>query len=154
QGIDYLMLIFVFTGAEQVELGDSILPAIGSATIDMRYSHDLLPVLGWALAAGFLVYIFFRNWVVTAWCFGLVILHELCDLVTGYPHNFHGPDTAEFGLQLWVVAPVAGTIAEAGLGVACVAWFLHRYKVSSSGKWTLFLLMGATPFLLLPLVLR
>ena len=154
QSLDILMFSFVLVGIENIDLGSSILPAMGSATVDMRYTHDLLPVAGWTVVMAVIAFGLTQNWTVTAWCAALAIIHELCDLVSGYPHNVLGPETTEVGLKLWVIAPVLATFIESGLGVACVYWYLRHHNLESKSRWRLYLAMGATPFLLLPLVLR
>jgi hypothetical protein len=88
------------------------------------------------------------------WCAALVVVHEICDAITGYPHNVLGPETAEFGMKLWVTAPVIATFIEAGLGVACVYWYLSKNQHDKRTQLTLYLALGLTPFLLLPLVMR
>jgi hypothetical protein len=154
QSLDILMLSFVIVGIEHIDLGSSILPAMGSAIVDMRYSHDLVPVAGWTLVMALIAYVLTRSWVITAWCAALTVIHELCDLVTGHPHNVSGPETTEVGLKLWVIAPVFATFIEAGFGIACVSWYLRHHSLDKSNQWALYIAMGATSFLLLPLVIR
>ncbi len=154
QSIDILMVTFVFFGFEHLDLGSSVVPALGSATVDMRHSHDLIPVAGWALLMTCIAFGITRKWVVAFWCGALVIIHELCDMVTGYPHNVFGPETMEVGLKLWVNAPILATFIEAGLGVACVALFLRYYTLEKKYRRALYLAVGAVPIALMPLVLR
>jgi hypothetical protein len=154
QGLDILMFSFVLVGFESLELGSSLFPALGSATVDMRYSHDLVPVLMWTVVMFVIALGVSKNMVVSFWCSGLIIVHEICDLVTGYSHNIMGPNTSEFGLKLWVVAPYTGTFIESALGVGCVYLYAKYNPLPSRSKVILYAILGVTPFLLLPLVLR
>jgi hypothetical protein len=61
QGLDILMISFVVLGWEHLDLGQSILPAMGSATVDMRYTHDLVPVIGWMVLMGAIAFGLTRN---------------------------------------------------------------------------------------------
>ena len=154
QGLDFLMFSFVLVGVEHLDTGQSILPAMGSATVDMRYTHDLVPVVGWTALMVVIAFGLTRNWAVSAWCGALVVVHEICDLVAGYPHNVFGPESAEVGLKLWVTAPIIATFIEAGLGITCVYWYLRSNRLDERSRWTLYLAMGVTPFLLLPFLMR
>lgn len=153
-GLDFLMITFVALGFEHLELGTQILPGLGSAITDMQYSHDLVPVVGWITLFALVAYVITRNLKTAAICAALVAGHELCDLITGYPHNFWGPESAQVGLQLWVTQPIIASFIEAGFGVVCVAIFIRFYEVDKMGKWVLYGMMGGVPLLLIPLVMR
>lgn len=148
--LDFLMSGLVLFGVEKLDLGQGWMPAMGSAEVDMRYSHDLVPVAVWALAGGLLAFLISRNLVVSYWCAGLVIFHELCDLVSGYPHNVFGPESMPVGLQLWITQPVLATFIEALLALLCVLWFMSRYQLKKPEVAGLVVLLVFSPVLILP----
>jgi hypothetical protein len=52
QFLDFLMLVFVSLGVEKLEPSNFLTAAFVSMRSDMFVSHDVLPVLGWAILLG------------------------------------------------------------------------------------------------------
>jgi hypothetical protein len=105
----------------------------------MMASHDLVPVLGWIVLAFILGGLLFRAWGPALAGAALVTVHELVDLLAGFPHNVLGPDTLLVGTGVYYSAPHAAVLIEAlfaaGL-LAFVAFTDHRRGVHRSlGTW-------------------
>lgn len=111
--------------------------------VDMPFSHDLLPVLGWSLLMAAIAAVITRSKAVAIWCGALVLVHEASDLLGGFKHYVHGSDSMLIGLGLYNSVPELALLFEALLGVACTAWFIHARQregrpISVSGKKILY----------------
>jgi hypothetical protein len=150
QFLDFLMLLFVSFGVEKLEPSDFLKVAFVSMRSDMFVSHDIVPVFGWAILFGAIAWGLTKNRTAALWCVGLVLLHEVFDLVVGFKHHVLGKHTMGLGLDLYNHAPIVGMLIEAALCVALVFWFCaHRASqnspVSPMLKWGLYvLLVGST----------
>ncbi|MGB8332290.1 MAG: hypothetical protein WCE62_19355 [Polyangiales bacterium] len=155
QFLDFVMLILVSLGVEKLEPADAFSVAFNGLQTDMYVSHDVLPVVGWAALFGVLTWLVWRKPVVALWCAGLVVLHELCDLVVGFPHEVMrgiGP----VGLALYLRAPILGFLIEAVFAAAIVFWFCRRRAnsgnpVSTGTQTALYAILVGTTLLTLPL---
>ncbi len=98
---DLLWLSFHYLGLEPTVPADVLNVTLMSITVDMVYSHDLLPQLVW-MALTFIVgrLLFKQNNIATAGAL-LVLGHYLLDLISGYPHHVFGADTHKVGLGLY-----------------------------------------------------
>jgi hypothetical protein len=147
---DFVMSGLVLAGVERMtpDLAqtDSLFEQM---VVDTPYSHDLIPIAIWAFAAALFVFAFARRIAPALWGGGLVLFHELCDLVSGFEHHLFGSDSQAFGLALYSSAPVAGLAIELFLALACVIWFTRRMQLPRWKKAGLFAatLLGAAAML-------
>lgn len=114
--VDFLLIALVAGGVE------TMVPD-GETPPDMRYSHDLLPVLGLAAAAGLGIWAVTRRRVLAVWVGALILLHELADVFSGYQHNVNGPDSHAFGLNNYMTNPAQALGIEALLIIVCLAYY-------------------------------
>ena len=150
--LDWLLVIFVLADIEVMEApnvaaGSSI---FASMIVDTPYSHDIVPVLGWCVAMALAAFALTRSWHITLWAAALVAIHELCDLVSGFPHYFFGPDSARLGLGLYHTAPLAALAIELVLGLACVWWFVKDSQLSTGKTVALYAVIVLGVAALLP----
>ncbi len=122
---DFVWLVLAALGLETPRPTSILQASFANLRVDMRYSHDLLPLLGLAALAGGAAYLLTRDHRVAGWCVALVVLHEMCDLLAGFPHHVVGPDSALIGLNLYGRAPELALLLDAGVGAACVWWFVR-----------------------------
>ena len=94
------------------------------ARLEMHYSHDLLPVLVIAGLVGLGLHLWFRSRKVTLIGIGLVLFHEVCDLLSGFAHNVNGPDSPRLGFDFYRSAPAMAFAIELALAVACLGYFV------------------------------
>lgn len=155
QFLDVLMLVFVTLGIESMEPEDAFSVPFSGFQTNMFVSHDLLPVLGWTVAFGVATWLIWREPVIAVWCAGLVLFHEVCDLVVGFPHDVI-PGVGPVGMALYVEAPVAGFLIESVMAAAIVFWFCRRraqrgQPVSTGTQVALYALLVGTTLATLPL---
>lgn len=89
--------------------------------VEMMLTHDLVPLLPWIALAAVGGRALVGSWAGGVTAAILVVLHELCDLLVGYPHNILGPDTLELGLGLYYSAPTLGIVVEGIFAAALIA---------------------------------
>lgn len=122
---DLLWQVFHFAGVEPSPPLNPMVVSLDGAAPPMHYSHDLLPLVLWTA----LVVVFGRV-AFGAWRPGwvgavLVALHELTDLVGGYPHYVWGPDSTALGTGLYLTAPYLAVGLEALFTVGVLAWVMR-----------------------------
>jgi hypothetical protein len=99
--LDILMISLVLAGVEEMAPAHGATrPGFATMAIDMTYSHDLLPVVGWAVVIAAFAFAITRSRGVALWAGALVLLHEVADMVSGFTHYVFGPDTHEPGAAL------------------------------------------------------
>ena len=156
QFLDVLMLLFVSTNIESFSPSNFLEASFTSMRTDMFLSHDIVPVIGWSLLFGAIVWAVTRKYVAALWCIGLVLFHEVCDLVVGFEHFILGVDTTPVGLALYTNAPAAGMLLEAAMCFAIVFWFARKRTqggdpLSKSGTIGLYLILVGGALSTLPL---
>ncbi len=114
--VDFLMISLVATGVE------TMVPD-GDTPPDMRYSHDLIPVLGLAAVSGLAVWALAKNRILAVWVVALVLFHEVSDVFSGYQHNVNGPESPAFGLNNYMTNPAQALGVEALLIIACLIFY-------------------------------
>ena len=124
--LDIVMGGLLVAGVEHMTPANPDVPKLHQMTIDMTYSHDLLPVIGWFLLGALCGYALTRTWVGAAWLGGLVLLHEILDMLSGFYHYVFGPESGRIGLGLYEVAPLIAIAIELIVCLTCVWWFLRN----------------------------
>jgi hypothetical protein len=143
--IDIAMFIFVRLGIETMEpTGGS--PSLSNAIVDMTFSHDLIPQIGWTLLAGAIAFAVTRRRLFALIAMALSLSHWLGDLVAGYGHFVFGPDSHPIGTDWYHLNLAAALTFEAALGVLCVILFTRRKSVSPGAQTGLYGLFGILPF--------
>jgi hypothetical protein len=149
------MLALVLLGVESVEPHSFIHASFANMTVDMTYSHDILPAMVIALFVSGITAAIFKNWVIGLWAVGLILLHELMDLLVGFEHYWFGPGETTFGLGLYTRSPVLGITIELVICAGLLAWYMKTraaagHRLSKGASITLYsVLVGSTAALLL-----
>ncbi|MFA8344044.1 MAG: hypothetical protein ACEPO8_13810 [Rhodothermaceae bacterium] len=97
-------------------------------SLQMTYSHDIIPTLIMSILAGIITYLIYKKKDLALWCFGLVIFHEVCDLFSGFSHNLFGTHTHSFGFDLYRENTLLAGLIELTLAVACFLFFVWKRK--------------------------
>lgn len=121
---DLLWLSFHYLGLEPTGPADLLNVTLRDISVEMIYSHDLLPQLVWMVLT-FLIgrLLFKQNSIAMAGAL-LVLGHYLLDMVSGYPHHVFGGDTHEVGLGLYYTNVYLAIFIEAVFtGIALAYYF-------------------------------
>jgi len=125
QVADLAMVLLTFAGVESMEPQRFVDVALKGLSVDMTYSHDLIPMLAWAAGMAIFGWIISRSGAVALTCGLLVVVHEAIDLVAGFPHHVMGASTPRLGMDLYGHQPELALALEVLLGATCV-WFFVR----------------------------
>ena len=144
--IDIAMFTFVALGMETMAPTGAGRPTMANALVEMTFSHDLIPQIGWTLLAGAIAFAVMRERRFALIAMALTFCHWLGDLVAGYQHFVFGPESHPLGTDWYHVNLPAALIFEAALGVLCVFLFTRGRAFSPGALAGLYILFGALPF--------
>lgn len=147
--IDIAMFTLVALGIETMEPTSASGPTLANTIIEMTFSHDLLPQIGWTLLAGAIAYVVTQRRVFAFVAMALSFGHWLGDLVAGYGHFVFGPDSHPLGTDWYHLNLPAALTFEAALGVACVYVFTRGRSFSLIALAGLYGLFAFLPFVFL-----
>jgi len=128
QFLDFMMFILVMLGVEQLIPANFFDSSFVNLAAKMPITHDVLPVIGWSFLLGITIFLVMRSKFLALASVALVLVHEVCDLIVGFPHNINGPNTMEIGLALYNHAPIFGLILEIALCIFCIWYFVSKTK--------------------------
>ncbi len=98
---DLLWFTFHYLGLEPTGPSDVLSTTLSNMTVDMLYSHDLLPQIFW-LAIIFLIgKVLFKSNKIGLVGAALVLGHFVLDFFSGHPHHIFGAETADVALGLY-----------------------------------------------------
>ncbi|MGX6646563.1 hypothetical protein ACWCOP_01320 [Maricaulaceae bacterium MS644] len=144
--IDIAMFTLVAFGIETMAPTGEPGPTLANAVIDMTFSHDLVPQIGWTLLAGAIAFAATRRGMFAFVAMALSLSHWLGDLVAGYGHFVFGPDSHPLGTDWYHLNLPAALTFEAALGVLCVFVFTCKRALPLSLQVGLYALFGILPF--------
>jgi hypothetical protein len=152
---DFLWLFVAFWGYEVPTPPSFWEGSFYNIEVEMPYTHELPGTLVLTLITGLLAYFFYRNFSVAFWCAGLVFLHFLCDLLSGFQHYCCGTNSFILSLSLYEKAPFLAVALEALFGACCLIYFEATLKkqgkaLSRPKKISLYLLVVGGALIWLP----
>ncbi len=98
---DLLWFTLHYLGLERTEPSDVFDTTLSNMTVDMLYSHDLLPQIFWLIVIFILGKVLFKSTQIGLVGSALVAGHFVLDFFSGHPHHFFGADTADVALGLY-----------------------------------------------------
>jgi len=119
---DALWQGFHFLGVEPTLPENPMAASLSSMQVDMTYSHDLLPTLGWIVSVVLAGRALFGSWRPGGTAGLLIVVHLLCDAISGHTHHVFGPDSAAIGLGLYATAPYLALVIEGVFTLGVLAW--------------------------------
>jgi len=118
---DLLWHAFHFLGLEPTLPANPMMASLDNMQAEMTYSHDLLPTLGWVALVVLSGRAFFGSWRPGLVGGTLVVVHGLCDAVSGHTHYLFGPASPALGLGLYATAPFLALAIEGAFILAVMA---------------------------------
>ncbi len=126
QLMDLLWLVFHYLGLEVTHPDNFMDVTLDKLMVDMTYSHDLLPVLGWAILIVVAGRLLFRAWL-PGWVGGLLVLaHAVTDYVGAYEHFVFGPDSQVVSTGLYYSAPYLAVSLELLFILGTMFWVVRK----------------------------
>ena len=125
QLLDLLWLVFHYLGLEPTEPDNFMHVSLDKLQVDMTYSHDVIPVIGWMVLTAVFGRLVFKSWKVGAIGGLLVFVHAITDYVGGFTHHVFGPDTLDVTTGLYYSAPNLAVLLELLFIVAMLGWVVY-----------------------------
>ena len=122
---DLLWFVFHYLGIEPTNPSDAFDATLSNMTVDMVYSHDLLPLLIWLIIAFTLGKILFKSTQIGLVSMALVSIHFILDFFSGHMHHVFGAETMELGFGLYASNPYLAIIIEALFSIVAL-WYFFR----------------------------
>ena len=130
---DLLWFVFHYLGLEITEPSDVFNTTLSNMTVNMLYSHDLVPQLLWVIIIFLIGKFSFKSTQIGLTGAALVVGHFVLDFFSGHPHHVFGEETHEVGLGLYASNVFLAIGIEA---IACVAilWYFFRQEGQNGVK--------------------
>jgi hypothetical protein len=133
---DLLWLSFHYFGLEPTVPADLLNVTLMNITVDMVYSHDLLPQFGWMALIFLIGKLLFKKTDIALMGALLVLGHYLLDLVSGYPHHVFGGDTHVVGLGLYNSNVYVAILIEAVFTIIALGYYFNVDSKKSKPRST------------------
>ncbi len=121
---DLLWLTFHYLGLEPTGPSDVLGATLINMTVDMVYSHDLLPQIFWIIVIFGVGKLLFKDTKVGLVGSGLVLGHFILDFFSGHPHHFFGADSQTVGLGLYASNVYLAIAIEVIFTITTLSYFL------------------------------
>ena len=132
---DLLWFILHFAGLERTGPSDVLNTSLSNMTVDMLYSHDLVPQIFWLGVIFIIGKLAFKSTKIGLVGSALVAGHFVLDFFSGHPHHIFGADTADVALGLYATNIYLAIAIEA---VFCVValWYFFRQDIKNGVQRT------------------
>ena len=132
---DLLWFIFHFLGFETTGPSDVFNTTLSNMTVDMLYSHDLLPQIFWIILIFLIGKVLFKSTKIGLMGSALVVGHFVLDFFSGHPHHIFGAETQDVALGLYASNVYLAIAIEAVFIVASL-WYFFRQEAQNGVQRT------------------
>ena len=132
---DLLWFTLHYLGLEPTGPSDVLNTSLTNMTVDMLYSHDLLPQIFWLVVIFIIGKVLFKSTKIGLVGSALVAGHFLLDIFSGHPHHIFGADTANIALGLYS-SHVYLAIAIEALFCVIMLWYYFKQETKNGVQRT------------------
>ena len=123
---DFLWFVFHYLGLEPTNPSDAFDASLINMSVDMVYSHDLLPLLVWLIIGFTLGKLLFKSTQIGLVSMALILMHFVLDFFSGHIHHLFGAETMELGFGLYASNPYLAVAIEALFSIAAIWYFFNE----------------------------
>ncbi len=123
---DLLWFILHYLGLERTEPTDVFDTTLSNMTVDMLYSHDLLPLIFWIILIFIIGKLAFKSTKIGLIGAALVAGHFILDFFSGHPHHLFGDGTLDAGLGLYATNIYLAIAIEAVFILVTLLYFFRQ----------------------------
>lgn len=127
---DLLWFTFHLFGLEYTEPKDVLDTTLSNMTVDMLYSHDLLPQIFWLVIIFLVGKLLFKSNKIGAVGSALVAGHFILDFFSGHPHHIFGAETQDVALGLYA-SNVYLAIAIEAIFCVLILWYFFKQEAKN-----------------------
>jgi len=150
---DILWHTLHFLGIETTLPENPMMASLDNMQAEMTYSHDLLPTLVWIALVVLAGRGLFSSWRAGLAGGALIVMHGVCDAISGHTHYVFGPDSAAIGLGLYASAPYLAIAIEGVFILGVMAWVFRADARAGVRRSRATLMVWVAVFLFSPLTL-
>lgn len=130
---DFLWFVFHYLGLEPTNPGDAFDASLINMSVDMVYSHDLLPLLVWLIIGFTLGKLLFKSTQIGLVSMVLVLIHFVLDFFSGHIHHVFGAETMELGFGLYASNPYLAVVIEALFSIVAL-WYYFKEEAKMGNR--------------------
>ena len=130
---DFLWFVFHYLGLEPTNPGDAFDASLINMSVDMVYSHDLLPLLVWLIIGFTLGKLLFKSTQIGLVSMALVLIHFVLDFFSGHIHHVFGAETMELGFGLYASNPYLAVAIEALFSIVAL-WYYFKEEAKMGNR--------------------
>lgn len=130
---DFLWFVFHYLGLEPTNPSDAFDASLINMSVDMVYSHDLLPLLVWLIIGFTLGKLLFKSTQIGLVSMALVLIHFVLDFFSGHIHHVFGAETMELGFGLYASNPYLAVAIEALFSIVAL-WYYFKEEVKMGNR--------------------
>lgn len=130
---DFLWFVFHYLGLEPTNPGDAFDVSLINMSVDMVYSHDLLPLLVWLIIGFTLGKLLFKSTQIGLVSMALVLIHFVLDFFSGHIHHVFGAETMELGFGLYASNPYLAVAIEALFSIVAL-WYYFKEEAKMGNR--------------------
>lgn len=132
---DLLWFILHFLGLETTGPSDVFNTTLSNMTVDMLYSHDLLPQIFWIILIFLIGKVLFKSTKIGLVGSALVVGHFVLDFFSGHPHHIFGAETQDVALGLYA-SNVYLAIAIEAVFIVGSLWYFFKQEAKNGVQRT------------------
>ena len=130
---DFLWFVFHYLGLEPTNPSDAFDASLINMSVDMVYSHDLLPLLVWLIIGFTLGKLLFKSTQIGLVSMVLVLIHFVLDFFSGHIHHVFGAETMELGFGLYASNPYLAVATEALFSIVAL-WYYFKEEAKMGNR--------------------
>jgi len=130
---DFLWFVFHYLGLEPTNPSDAFDASLINMSVDMVYSHDLLPLLVWLIIGFTLGKLLFKSTQIGLVSMVLVLIHFVLDFFSGHIHHVFGAETMELGFGLYASNPYLAVVIEALFSIVAL-WYYFKEEAKMGNR--------------------
>ena len=125
--------MFHYLGLEPTNPSDAFDASLINMSVDMVYSHDLLPLFVWLIIGFTLGKLLFKSTQIGLVSMVLVLIHFVLDFFSGHIHHVFGAETMELGFGLYASNPYLAVAIEALFSIVAL-WYYFKEEAKMGNR--------------------
>lgn len=128
---DFLWFTLHYLGVEPTGPTDVLDTTLSTLSVDMLFSHDLLPQVFWLILIFFIGKVLFKSNKIGLVGTILVVGHFILDIFSGHPHHIFGAETQDIALGLYA-SNVYLAIAIEIVFIVVILWYFFKKEAENA----------------------
>ena len=132
---DLLWFTLHYLGLEPTGPTDVLDTTLNNLSVDMLFSHDLLPQIFWVLVIFLIGKVLFKSNKIGLVGAALVVGHFVLDLFSGHPHHIFGAETQDIAFGLYASNTFLAIAIEA-VFIVVMLWYFFKQEANNGVQRT------------------